>query len=74
MLVLKMPPYLHVFRFNVTVYLAAYPHYIVLAIYLNYYTIELPPLRQALLKREKLTYPNLPVSKYYRVSGRELAY
>jgi hypothetical protein len=74
MLVLKMPPRLHVFRFNVTIHLAAYLYRAVLAIYPNYYAIELLALRQALLKRGKLTYPDLLVSKHYRVSRRELAY
>jgi hypothetical protein len=74
MLVLKMPPRLYVFRFNVTVYLTAYPHRAVLAIHPNYYTVELPPLRKALLKRGKLTYSNLLISKYYRVSRQELVY
>jgi hypothetical protein len=44
MLVLKMPPYLYVFRFNVAIYLAAYLYCAVLAIYPNYYAIELLPL------------------------------
>jgi hypothetical protein len=74
MLVLKMPPYLYVFRFNIAVYLTAHLHRAVLAIHPNYYAAELLPLRQALLKRGKLTYPNLLVSKYYRVGRRELAY
>jgi len=68
MLILKMPPRLYIFHFNVTIYLAAYLYRAILAIYPNYYAIELPPLRQALLKRGKLTYPNLLVSKHYRVS------
>ena len=74
MLVLKMPPRLYVFRFNVAIYLAAYPYRAVLAIYPNHYTVELSPLQQALLKRGKLTRFNLLVSKYYRVGRRELAY
>jgi hypothetical protein len=74
MLVLKIPPRLHVFRFNVAIYLTAYLYRAVLTIYPNYYAIELPPLRQALLKRGKPTYPNLLVSKHYRVGRRELAY
>ena len=74
MLVLEMPPRLHVFRFDVAVYLATYLHHAVLAVHPNHYAVELPPLRQALLKRGKPTYPNLPISEYYRVGGRELAY
>jgi hypothetical protein len=74
MLVLKIPPRLYVFRFNVTIYLAAHPHRAVLAMHPNHYATELPPLRQALLKRGKPTYPDLPVSKHYRVSRWELAY
>jgi len=74
MLVLKMPPRLHVFRFDVAVHLAAHPHYAVLTIHPNHYAAELPPLRQALLRGGKLTRPDLPVSKHYRVGGRELAY
>jgi hypothetical protein len=74
MLVLKIPPRLHVFRFNVTIYLTTHLYRAVLAIYPNHYAIELPPLWQALLKRGKLTYLNLLVSKHYRVSRRELAY
>jgi hypothetical protein len=45
MLVLKMLPRLYIFRFNVAIYLAAYPHRAILAIYPNYYAVELPPLR-----------------------------
>jgi hypothetical protein len=45
MLVLEMPPYLYVFRFNVAVYLAAYLYRAVLAVYPNHYAVELPPLR-----------------------------
>jgi len=74
MLVLEMPPRLHVFHFNIAIYLAAHPHRAVLAMYPDHYAIELPPLRQALLKRGKPTRPDLLVSEYYRVSGRELAY
>ena len=74
MLVLKILLRLHIFRFNITVYLAAYPHYAVFTIYPDHYTTELPPLQQALLKRGKLTYSNLPVFKHYRVGKRELAY
>ena len=73
MLILKIPPYLHIFRFNISIHLTAYPHRAVLAVHPNHYATELLPLRQALLKRGKPTYPNLPVSKYYRVR-RELAY
>ena len=67
-----MPPRLYVFRFNIAIYLAAYPYRAILTIYFNYYTTELLPLRQALLKKEKLTYPNLLIFKHYRVSGQEL--
>lgn len=72
MLVLEMPPRLYVFRFDVTVHLAAHPHRAVLAVHPDHYAAELPPLRQALLKRGKPTRPDLPVSEHYRVGGREL--
>ena len=65
MLVLKIPPRLHVFYFNVTIYLAAHLYRAVLAIYPNYYAVELSPLRKDLLKRGKPTYSNLLISKYY---------
>jgi hypothetical protein len=74
MLVLEMPPRLHVFRLDVTVHLATYPHRAVLAVHSDHYAAELPPLRQALLKEGKPTRPDLPVSEYYRVVGLELAY
>ena len=69
-----MPPYLYIFRFNITIYLAIYPHRAVLVIYPNYYTVELLPPRKALLKRGKPTRPNLLISEHYRVGRRELAY
>ena len=74
MLVLKMLPCLYVFRFDIAVYLTAYPHHAVLTVYLDYYVIEFLPLQQALLKKGKLTYFNLLVSKHYRVNRRELIY
>ena len=74
MLVFKIPPYLYIFYFNIAIYFAAYLYRAVLAVYSNYYTAKLLPLRQALLKKGKLTYFNLPVSKHYRVGGQELIY
>ena len=74
MLILKILPYLYIFYFDITVYLAAYPYRVILAIYPGHYAAELPPLRQALLKRGKPTYPDLLVSEHYRVGGQELAY
>jgi hypothetical protein len=73
-LIFKMPPRLHIFYFNVAIYFTTYLHYAVLIIYFNHYIIKLLPLRQAFLKRGKLTCPDLPVSKYYRVIRRELVY
>ena len=68
MLVLKMPPRLYVFRFDIAVHLTTYLHRAILIIYPNYYIIKFLPLQQALLKRGKPTYLNLPVFKHYRVS------
>ena len=74
MLIFKMLPRLHVFRFNVAIYLAAYLHRAVLIIHPNHYAAEFPPLWQALLKKGKPTCLDFLVSEYYRVGGQELAY
>ena len=74
MFVFEMLPCLYVFRFDVAVYLAAYLYRAVLAVYSDHYAAELLPLRQALLKRGKLTRFNFLVSKHYRVSKWELVY
>ena len=69
-----MLPHLYVFHFDVAVHLAAYLYCAVLAVYSDDYAAEFLPLQQALLNKGKLTCPDLPVSKHYRVGRWELVY